>query len=120
MPFDAPNIGGNRGSLLRAASLSEHEPVSEVFEAADAEFFDRDRLAIEFALFGGIATSCDLTEQDFRLTPGLLGGPHSMQADGEATRAAISGTLQLNVASWIAVICFFIGGAVIANLMFRI
>ena len=28
--------------------------------------------------------------------------------------------IQLNVASWIAVICFFIGGAVVANLMFRI
>jgi uncharacterized protein len=32
----------------------------------------------------------------------------------------ISGTLQLNVASWVALICFFIGGAAVANLTFRI
>ncbi len=41
-------------------------------------------------------------------------------AGGCTSGHGISGTLQLNVASWIAVICFFIGGAVVANLMFRI
>ena len=41
-------------------------------------------------------------------------------AGGCTSGHGISGTLQLNVASWIAVICFFIGGAAIANLMFRI
>jgi len=41
-------------------------------------------------------------------------------AGGCTSGHGISGTLQLNVASWIAVICFFIGGAVIANLMFRL
>jgi uncharacterized membrane protein YedE/YeeE len=41
-------------------------------------------------------------------------------AGGCTSGHGISGTLQLNVASWIAVICFFIGGTVVANLMFRI
>lgn len=41
-------------------------------------------------------------------------------AGGCTSGHGISGTLQLNVASWIAVICFFIGGAAIANLIFRI
>ena len=41
-------------------------------------------------------------------------------AGGCTSGHGISGTLQLNVASWIAVICFFIGGAIVANLMFRI
>lgn len=41
-------------------------------------------------------------------------------AGGCTSGHGISGTLQLNVASWIAVICFFIGGAAVANLMFRI
>lgn len=41
-------------------------------------------------------------------------------ADGCTSGHGISGTLQLNVASWIAVVCFFVGGAVVANLLFRI
>jgi uncharacterized membrane protein YedE/YeeE len=41
-------------------------------------------------------------------------------AGGCTSGHGISGTLQLNVASWIAVICFFIGGAVVANQLFRI
>jgi uncharacterized protein len=41
-------------------------------------------------------------------------------AGGCTSGHGISGTLQLNVASWIAVICFFIGGAAIANLMYRL
>lgn len=41
-------------------------------------------------------------------------------AGGCTSGHGISGTLQLSVGSWIALICFFIGGAAIANLMFRI
>ena len=40
-------------------------------------------------------------------------------AGGCTSGHGISGTLQLTVASWIAVVCFFIGGAVVANLLFR-
>ncbi|WP_291295423.1 YeeE/YedE thiosulfate transporter family protein [Elioraea sp.] len=40
-------------------------------------------------------------------------------AGGCTSGHGISGTLQLNVASWIAVICFFIGGAFVAALLFR-
>lgn len=40
-------------------------------------------------------------------------------AGGCTSGHGISGTLQLNVASWIAVICFFVGGAFVAALLFR-
>ena len=40
-------------------------------------------------------------------------------AGGCTSGHGISGTLQLNVASWVAVVCFFIGGAVVAALLFR-
>jgi hypothetical protein len=41
-------------------------------------------------------------------------------AGGCTSGHGISGTLQLNVASWIALVCFFVGGAIMANLMYRI
>lgn len=41
-------------------------------------------------------------------------------AGGCTSGHGISGTLQLNVASWIAVICFFAGGAAVATLLFRV
>lgn len=41
-------------------------------------------------------------------------------AGGCTSGHGISGTLQLGVGSWIALISFFIGGAAVANLMFRI
>ena len=56
----------------------------------------------------------------FAFGGGLLMAFGARMAGGCTSGHGISGTLQLNVASWIAVICFFIGGAVIANLMFRI
>jgi uncharacterized membrane protein YedE/YeeE len=40
-------------------------------------------------------------------------------AGGCTSGHGISGTLQLNIASWIAVIFFFIGGVILANLIFR-
>ena len=56
----------------------------------------------------------------FALSGGALMAFGARLAGGCTSGHGISGTLQLNVASWIAVICFFIGGAVVANLMFRI
>ena len=50
---------------------------------------------------------------------GMLMAFGARMAGGCTSGHGISGTLQLNVASWIAVICFFVGGAVIANLIFR-
>lgn len=41
-------------------------------------------------------------------------------AGGCTSGHGISGTLQLNVASWIAVVCFFVGGATVAALLFRV
>ncbi|MGH8684511.1 MAG: YeeE/YedE thiosulfate transporter family protein [Nitrosospira sp.] len=41
-------------------------------------------------------------------------------AGGCTSGHGISGTLQLSVGSWIALLCFFAGGGITANLMFRI
>ena len=51
---------------------------------------------------------------------GLLMAFGARMAGGCTSGHGISGTMQLNVASWIAVICFFIGGVVVANLLFRV
>ncbi len=49
---------------------------------------------------------------------GFLLGIGSRWADGCTSGHGISGTLQLVVSSWVAVICFFIGGVLTALLMF--
>jgi uncharacterized membrane protein YedE/YeeE len=41
-------------------------------------------------------------------------------ARGCTSGHGISGAAQLNVASWIALLCFFIGGAIVANIIYRI
>lgn len=60
----------------------------------------------------------------WRAVAGFAGGLFmafgARMAGGCTSGHGISGTLQLNVASWIAVICFFVGGIVLANLVFRI
>lgn len=56
----------------------------------------------------------------FAFVGGMLMAFGARMAGGCTSGHGISGTLQLNVASWIAVICFFIGGAAVANLMFRL
>ncbi|MBU4527080.1 MAG: YeeE/YedE family protein [Alphaproteobacteria bacterium] len=56
----------------------------------------------------------------FAFAGGMLMAFGARMAGGCTSGHGISGTLQLNVASWIAVICFFIGGAAVANLMFRV
>jgi uncharacterized protein len=59
-----------------------------------------------------------------RLGIGFLGGVlmalGARIAGGCTSGHGISGTLQLNVASWIAVICIFAGGALLANLLYRL
>lgn len=50
---------------------------------------------------------------------GILMAFGARMAGGCTSGHGISGALQLNVASWIAVICFFIGGLILANLIFR-
>ncbi|MCK1513892.1 YeeE/YedE family protein [Bradyrhizobium sp. 190] len=87
-----------------AAALTGGGFVNEwVPEMWRARFGDSLALRAAFAFGGGV-----LMAFGARLAGGCTSGH------------GISGTLQLNVASWIAVICFFIGGAVVANLMFRI
>lgn len=39
-------------------------------------------------------------------------------AGGWTSGHGISGTMQLNLASWISVICFFIGGVAVAKVLF--
>jgi len=49
---------------------------------------------------------------------GVILGIGSRWADGCTSGHGISGTLQLIVSSWIAVICFFISGALIAHIIY--
>src|SRR5664279_2042683 len=51
---------------------------------------------------------------------GILMAVGARLAGGCTSGHGISGTLQLNVASWIAVVCFFIGGIVVARLLFKL
>lgn len=51
---------------------------------------------------------------------GILMALGARIAGGCTSGHGISGTLQLNVASWIAVIGIFAGGALVANLLYRI
>jgi hypothetical protein len=50
---------------------------------------------------------------------GVLLGIGSRWADGCTSGLGISGTLQLVVSSWVAVICFFIGGVVTALIIYH-
>jgi hypothetical protein len=50
---------------------------------------------------------------------GLIMAFGARLAGGCTSGHGISGTLQLNLASWIAVICFFIGGIAVAMLLFK-
>jgi len=54
------------------------------------------------------------------LVGGILMGFGSRWAGGCTSGHGISGTLQLAVSSWIAVICFFVGGIATAMLIFRV
>jgi uncharacterized membrane protein YedE/YeeE len=49
---------------------------------------------------------------------GVVLGIGARWADGCTSGHGISGTLQLVVSSWVAVICFFIGGVATAFLLF--
>ncbi len=51
---------------------------------------------------------------------GVLLGFGSRWADGCTSGHGISGTMQLAVSSWISAICFFIGGILVAQLIFKI
>jgi uncharacterized membrane protein YedE/YeeE len=50
---------------------------------------------------------------------GILMGVGSRWSSGCTSGHGISGTLQLAVSSWIAVLCFFVGGVAAAMLIFR-
>ncbi len=51
---------------------------------------------------------------------GILMALGARLAGGCTSGHGISGTMQLNVASWIAVICFFIGGIAVAMTLFKL
>jgi hypothetical protein len=53
------------------------------------------------------------------LVGGIIMGIGSRWAGGCTSGHGISGTLQLAVSSWLAVVCFFIGGIITAMLIFR-
>jgi len=51
---------------------------------------------------------------------GILLGFGGRWADGCTSGHGISGTMQLAVSSWISAICFFIGGILMAQLLFKV
>jgi len=51
---------------------------------------------------------------------GILLGLGSRWADGCTSGHGISGTMQLAVSSWISAVCFFIGGILMAQLIFKV
>ncbi len=51
---------------------------------------------------------------------GILLGVGSRWADGCTSGHGISGTMQLAVSSWISAICFFIGGILMVQLLFKV
>ena len=60
----------------------------------------------------------------WRAVAGFMGGVFmalgARLAGGCTSGHGISGTAQLNVGSWISVICFFAGGVIIANMLYRL
>jgi len=52
------------------------------------------------------------------LIGGILMGLGARWAGGCTSGHGISGTLQLSLASWIAALCFFVGGIVVAGLIY--
>jgi len=56
--------------------------------------------------------------QAVALAGGILMGLGARWADGCTSGHGISGTLQLSLASWIAVICFFAAGIIAAGLIY--
>jgi len=54
------------------------------------------------------------------LLGGILLGFGARWADGCTSGHGISGTLQLAVSSWISAIAFFVGGIIMAHILFRI
>ena len=94
-----------RNVVQLAQGDAELSTLVEAVVAADlAAKFGADSLPLRAAAaFGG----------------GVLMAFGARMAGGCTSGHGISGTLQLNVASWIAVIFFFIGGVILANLIFR-
>lgn len=62
--------------------------------------------------------------QGLRTAAALAGGAlmafGARMAGGCTSGHGISGTMQLAVGSWISVVCFFVGGAAVAGLLYRI
>ena len=54
------------------------------------------------------------------LVGGICLGFGARWADGCTSGHGISGTLQLTISSWISAICFFIGGILMAQLIFKL
>ena len=95
-------VGVVIGALLAAATGGEftNQWVPEMWAA---RFGDGVALRLAAAFFGGL-----VMVYGARLAGGCTSGH------------GISGTLQLSVGSWIALFCFFIGGAAVAMLMYRV
>ena len=93
-------VAGLFGGALLSALLSGDFRVEMVPPMWEASFGDHAALRWLAALIGGV-----------------LLGIGARWADGCTSGHGISGTLQLVVSSWVAVLCFFAGGVVTARLI---
>ena len=87
--------------LMEEAGLSNDHPVFHPISDTAADKLRDEMLRLTVALTGGI-----------------LMGLGARWADGCTSGHGISGTLQLSLASWIAVICFFAAGIIAAGLIY--
>ena len=136
-------VGGEKGS---ADSARDPRGFAMKFYTADGNwdlvgnntpiFFIRDPLKFGFlaAWLGGELTGEWLPAMwtarfgadslALRLGVAFLGGGlmafGARMAGGCTSGHGISGTMQLSVGSWVAVVCFFVGGIATALLMFRV
>lgn len=69
-------------------------------------------------LFAEAISPVPLVRCGVALVGGILMGVGARWAGGCTSGHGISGTLQLSVASWVAVACFFAGGILVAGLLF--
>jgi len=72
------------------------------------------------SLWAGSLGGDPLTRVIVALVGGVCLGFGARWADGCTSGHGISGTLQLAVSSWIAAICFFIGGILMAHVIFKV
>ncbi len=88
MTMDTAKIRGDRAVLFGAPTLSEDQSSLQVSQIEIAEFFDRERFAIQQPLFGGVVALRDPAQLRLGFLARAFRCPHSVQPDREPARSA--------------------------------